>query len=247
MTALDPQRPVGQFVTERMDLARLFDRLGIDYCCGGRKPLAEACAEKGLDVRQVLLEIEESAARPADTPPHDWSMDSMSNLIDHIILVHHEPLRTELDRLAFLLGKVVEAHGQRHPELLTVRDIFGEFKSDLILHMLKEEKILFPMIKHLETAQTMPVFPFESVLNPVLVMEHEHSEAGGALERMRELTGGFRPPEDACVSYSALLAGLAEMEADLHRHVHKENNILFPRARRVEAALLVEADESASV
>lgn len=246
MIALDPQRPVGQYVSDRLDLARLFDRLGIDYCCGGGRPLAEACTQQGLDVQDVLREIESGLAQPPDARAIDWSKAAMSDLIDHIIRVHHEPLRAELDRLAGLLEKVLKAHGARHPELAQLQEVFLEFESDLTLHMLKEEKVLFPMIKRLETVQVVPTFPFESVHNPALVMEHEHREAGDALERMRQLTSGFRAPDDACVSFRALLAGLAEMEADLHRHVHKENNILFPRARRAEAALLVEADELAN-
>jgi regulator of cell morphogenesis and NO signaling len=237
MTSLAPETSVGQMVRERPGLASLFDRLGIDYCCGGRTSLAQACAEKGLDVDEVLLALPSSDLEDASADRPEEDEMTLGELADQIVAIHHTYLHQELPRLAGLLAKVADAHAANHPELRVLRDVFADLKDELEFHMLKEEKILFPLIKQLETAARMPGFPCDSLNNPILVMEHEHASAGSALERMRALTGGYNPPRDACPTYLALLQGLAELETDLHHHIHKENNILFPQARALEDAL----------
>jgi regulator of cell morphogenesis and NO signaling len=166
----------------------------------------------------------------------------MSALAEHIVAVHHGYLRRELPRLADLLDQVTRAHGERHPELHAVRGVFTSLKEELEMHMLKEEKVLFPAVKQLKTAARLPNFHCGSVGNPIRVMEHEHRDAGNAPARLRELTGGYTAPTDSCQTYRALLAGLADLEGDLHRHIHEENEILFPRALATEAALFGEAE-----
>jgi regulator of cell morphogenesis and NO signaling len=243
MTIPTPETPVGLLVTERPGRARLFERLGIDYCCHGRDTLGHACAAKGLDVADVLrtLSGEGPEGAGAENEEFDAAAATMSALADHIVAVHHIYLRRALPWLAGLLDKVVAAHGERHPELHAVREVFRRLREELEMHMLKEEKVLFPIIRQLETATTLPSLHCGTVHNPVVVMEHEHRDAGAALERLRALTHGYSAPPDACPTYRALLSELAALELDLHRHIHKENEILFSRAMAAEAALAGDA------
>lgn len=236
MTTLDEKVTVGELVRERPARARVFERLGIDYCCGGKMPLERACRAGGLDLARVLRELAEEDARP-EVDPVDWSTTTMGALADHIEATHHAFLRRELPRLEHLAEKVTAAHADRHPELREVRAVLSGLKVEMESHMLKEERVLFPMVRLLDGATAPPQFPCGSVAYPIAAMEHEHDDAGAALARLRSLTGGYTPPADACNSYHALLDGLADLEADLHLHVHKENNILFPRACDAEAAL----------
>ncbi len=229
MSDLDLTTPVGQYVVERPTRARVFERLGIDYCCGGREPLGRACKKRGLDPRVVVEALEREDAKPSAAEERDWSRASLAELANHIETEHHSYLREELPRLSSMIAKLVEVHGRRHPELLRCRDVFDSLRRELEPHMTREEQVLFPMIRDPEASPTLPDFHCGSLRNPIRVMEHEHDGAALALSRLRELTGDYTPPEDACNTYRATLAGLAELEADLHRHIHKENNILFPR------------------
>jgi regulator of cell morphogenesis and NO signaling len=234
---LDPNTRVGDLVAARPGRARVFERLGIDYCCGGKTPLARACREKGADVVDVLRQIAASDAENLDEDQIDWNQVRLGELADHIVSEHHGYLRRELPRLAGLMEKLIAAHGARHPELTEVRDTVLSLKAELDSHMLKEERVLFPIIKELESATALPSFHCGSVANPIGVMMHEHEYTGAALARLRSLTGGYQAPADGCETYRLALAGLAALEADLHRHIHKENEILFPRARAAEATL----------
>lgn len=234
MIRADTHATVGQLVAQRPARARVFERYGIDYCCGGQTPLETACAAKGLDADQLLHELDALEAGAAEET--DWTSATMGELIDHIVGTHHAYLQGQLPRLLAMAGKVVDVHGERHPELDEVRTVFEELAGELTSHLAKEEQILFPMIKELETAASAPCFHCGTVKNPIRVMEHEHDQAGHALARLRRLTNDYTPPTDACNTYRTLLAGLAELEADLHQHIHKENNILFPRAAAAETA-----------
>jgi regulator of cell morphogenesis and NO signaling len=237
MNFLDVHSNVGQLVRDRPARARVFERLGIDYCCGGKRPLDEVCRDRGLDLDRVLDELAGEDGRALAAEPVDWSAAPMSELADHIEATHHAYLRRELPRLDGLMEKVVAAHAARHAELWDLLAVFRGLKRELESHMLKEELVLFPMVRQLQQATERPRFHCGSVANPIAVMEHEHDSAGVALARLRALTGGYAAPADACHTYRALLDGLAELEADLHLHIHKENNILFPRAHEAEAAL----------
>jgi regulator of cell morphogenesis and NO signaling len=187
------------------------------------------------DVQQRLSECDE---RPATAEAEaDWTAAPLANLINHIVGIHHRYLRSELPRLQRLFERVVAAHAASHPELAEAQQVFAALHQELDSHMWKEEHVLFPWVVMLESRDTMQNHPCGSVNNPIRVMEHEHRDAAEALERLRQLTSDYQAPRDACPTYQALLAGLLELEHDLHRHIHKENNILFPRAAALEAAL----------
>jgi regulator of cell morphogenesis and NO signaling len=188
-----------------------------------------------LDAGRVLNELDQAPAVGADSVC-DWSSAPLADLCDHIERTHHAFLREQLPRLGGWIDRVVAAHADRHPELADVRRAFHELRAELEPHMFKEEHILFPAIRALERAACPLAFPFGSVSNPIGVMEGEHDRAGALLARLREPAHGYQVPDDACGTYRALLDGLRRLEADLHVHIHKENNILFPRAAELESA-----------
>lgn len=228
MTSLSPETTVAQLVTTQPGRAKIFEQLGIDYCCGGDRSLAEACRSHDLDPDTVVRMLDATAhTGPSDDT--DWTSASLGELIDHITSTHHEYLRRELPRLEPLLMRVTEAHGEEVPWLDPVLEIFQTLKVDLETHMMSEEERVFPSIRALESDSD----PTESSLDRqgIEKMIDEHDDTGTALDRLRELTNGFTPPENACPKFQAAMDGLQKLETDLHQHVHKENNILFPRAR----------------
>ena len=238
MNKLEIQTTVGQMVVERPQRSRVFDRLHIDYCCGGKRTLEQACARRGLDLKEVLAKLEafdaEAEAQPDAVRPADLTM---TELADDIERTHHSYLREELPRLGGLVKKVSAVHGQAHPWLTGLPSVYAALVAELEPHMLKEEQILFPMIRELDQATTAPSFHCGSVGTPIRVMEMEHQNAGDALDRIREMTTDYEIPEDACNSFRAMLSGLEHLAADLHLHIHKENEILFPKASEMEAKL----------
>ncbi|MBX6311730.1 MAG: iron-sulfur cluster repair di-iron protein [Isosphaeraceae bacterium] len=238
---LDPNRTIGQLVAERPSRARVFERFGIDYCCGGQVPLARACAAKGLSVAAVLREIEANDLQVATSETVDWVPETLGRLIDFIVATHHAYLRRELPRLTVLIDKVAAAHGGRHPELNELRSVFASLREGLEAHLAEEEQVAFPLIKQLEAARAISGSPPIGLADSLRDMEREHDEVGAALARLRTLTGGYAPPADACNTFRAMLNGLAELETDLHYHVHRENNILFPGAKSAEAEMLAGA------
>jgi regulator of cell morphogenesis and NO signaling len=233
---LSAEKTVSDLVFERPSRSRVFEELGIDYCCGGGVSLAEACAGAGLDPGEVIAELERREAGQEEDGAGLTSM-GLGELVDHIVETHHAYLREELPRLSFLVNKVANAHGGAHPELLELREVFEGLRAELEEHTEKEERMLFPACRELEGAGSMPPLPFGTVKNPIAAMMAEHVEAGEGLGRIRELTRGYAVPEDACNTYRAMLDGLAELERDTHYHVFKENSILFPRAAAAEAVL----------
>ena len=237
MTEVDSSSPVAQWVAEYPQTARVFEQHQIDYCCGGGIALADACDKKGLDAKGVVAELTEVIADRQIEPQDNWLEAPLKELCDHIVETHHAFLRAELPRLTGIVDKVVNAHSSKFPELVDLQRVFAELRAELEPHMFKEEQILFPAIRQLEHADTLPQFPFGSVGNPIRMMEHEHDAAGGGLARIRELTGGFKPPAEACNTYLVMLDSLRGLEADLHQHIHKENFILFPRAQKLETSL----------
>ena len=238
---VDPKRPVADFVVENPGAARVFERFQIDYCCGGRRSLAEACSRASAPVFEVARELENCVARAHSSANTNHADGSLTDLARHIVERHHVYLRRELPRLSGLLSKVVAAHANAHGELHEIARVFAALETELLSHMLKEERVLFPIVASLEKAAASgsprPTFHCGGVENPISVMEDEHRSAGDALARLRWLTSDFQPPDDACPTYVALLAGLAELESDLHEHIHLENNILFPRAAALESRL----------
>jgi regulator of cell morphogenesis and NO signaling len=235
MPTIQAETHVSDLVVEEPARARVFERFGIDYCCGGRTPLASACAERGLDVEEVIAALEDPG--PAGADDVDWSAVPVADLCAHIVDHHHAYLRAELPALRLLVEKVARAHGDGHPELAEVQATFQAVAGELEQHMAKEEQILFPACTALERGHAAG-FSFGSLESPIAVMEHEHDEVAEGLSRLRELTGGYVHPHGACTSYRAMLDRLAALEADTHRHVHEENNILFPRAIALEASVV---------
>jgi regulator of cell morphogenesis and NO signaling len=231
-------KTVGELVAERFERARVFERFGIDYCCGGRKSLVEACTRAKLELDDIVAALivsdEANGAAGAKT---DWSGLSMSELVDDIVGTHHAYLRETLPRIEQITQKVAEAHGARHPETIEIMHVFAALEAELFDHMMKEEEVLFPWIKQADAGEAAP-FHCGSVVAPISMMEHEHDHAGRALERLNKLTNGYQPPEDACATWTVMLQELARLEADMHVHIHKENNILFPRALRTEREIV---------
>jgi regulator of cell morphogenesis and NO signaling len=227
---------VGQLATERPGRARVFEAFGIDYCCGGKMPLSQAIREKGLDQNTVLRVLETFDDQTPQTE-RDWSTASLTELADHIEQTHHAYLKSELPRIEFLVNKVASRHGDHMPTLVELAKVFNLFKADLELHMHKEEGVLFPICRRMETSQSLQRSHCGSIQTPIAVMIREHDDAGEAMARMRKLTNDYTPPADACNTYRATFDALREIEQDMHRHVHKENSILFPKAAELEAKL----------
>jgi len=235
MTDLTIHSSVCDWAAQLPAAIAVLEARGIDYCCHGDVPLAAACQAVGVMPERLLDEFQQ-AAKAGRVEDRDWSSAPLGALCDDIERTHHAFLREQLPRLAGLIDKVIAAHAERHPELHAVRSTFRELRHELEPHLLKEERLLFPAIRALEDGPSPPAFPFGSLRNPMGVMEDEHERAGDALSRLRKLTGGYQTPPNACPTYSALFDGLRELESDLHRHIHKENNLLFPRAAKLEAS-----------
>lgn len=226
-------RPVGQLVAEKPARSRVFERWGIDYCCGGKKTLFETCEIRAIDSNDIVRDLENSDSDSAsETAALDLRAVPLGQLCDHIVKTHHGYLREALPRLSMLIEKVADRHGSNDRRLIDLKNLFARFRADMTSHMAKEEHILFPMIEALENDTSD-----RGIEYPIRAMLAEHDNAGADVAEMRSLTNGFSPTPEACNTYRAMLHGLAELETDLHQHVHKENNILFPRAIEKEASL----------
>lgn len=243
---INTQETVGQIALNVSGAQRIFEQFGIDYCCGGQQTLAEACQQRSVPLDRVLDSLVEAEAwqQLAGTAP-DWQQESLTGLQQFIVETHHEFTRQELARLEKLFAKVSAAHGSRHPELMRLQALFLELKEELLPHMLKEEQVLFPYVARLEEAaqagQPAPPAFFGTVNHPVRMMMSEHDAAGDLLKALRQTAGDYVVPADACPSFRALYQALPALEADLHQHIHLENNLHFPRAVELEARIAPEA------
>jgi len=227
------ETPVGEIVAGDFRTAAVFNEYGIDFCCGGRRTLADVCQEQSLDADAVVKAIDQACGQPGSSPRFtEWEPEA---LIGYIVGNHHAYVRRALPSLIANARKVASVHGERHPELHEVAQLTDEVAAEMTSHMMKEEHMLFPFIEALAASARegypAPDAPFGSIENPLRMMEQEHESAGSALARMRELTGGFTVPDDGCTTYRVCLQELEAFEADLHAHVHLENNVLFPKAR----------------
>ncbi len=231
---LTATKTVGEIAAEVPGTTREFEKLGIDYCCGGNRTLGEACADANISVDDVLARLEKSLSTTPPGGTEDWQNRPLSDLIDHITSTHHVFVREESPRIAALAAKVLGVHGKNHPELLQVQAIFSALAEELRVHLMKEEQILFPYVLLMEEStlagEPAPPAMFGTVMNPVRMMMQEHDGAGEALRSLRSVTRDYSLPEDACISYRTLYDALQGFEADLHQHIHLENNILFPRS-----------------
>ncbi len=232
---------IGELVTEDFRKAEVFSKYGLDFCCGGAKSLKEACEEKGIDEKEVataLTEVE-SQAKSRQQDFNSWDLDF---LVDYILNIHHKYVKGSVTMLYDVSGKVANVHGENHPEVIKIAGLFETIARELDTHIQKEETVLFPYIKRLAVAKrentAMEPASFGSVENLIRTMESEHVAVGGSMDEINRLSNGYVTPEDACSSYRALYAKLDEFEQDLHRHIHLENNILFPKAIQLEKELL---------
>ncbi|MCC6865227.1 MAG: iron-sulfur cluster repair di-iron protein [Ignavibacteria bacterium] len=233
---IQKETKIGDVVSQNFHTARVFESYGLDFCCGGKKTIENACIEKGVDAEKLIDElVNANASNPTQTHFEKWEADF---LVDYIINNHHSYVNNSISTIEHHLQKVVNAHGERHPELANISIVFNDLKDELLEHMAKEERMLFPYIKKLSFAKKnnieIPAAPFGSVSNPLKVMEHEHDGAGIMLDTINTLSDGYNPPNDACGTYRVLYGELKEFEADLHIHIHLENNILFPKAIELE-------------
>jgi regulator of cell morphogenesis and NO signaling len=233
---LATDKTVRELAVEVPSATRVFEKVGIDYCCGGWRSLADACAIAGVTIEEVQLEL--TTASHAQWEEPNFHTATLEELINHVVGKHHSFTRLEIARLTALLEKVCLAHGENHPELFRINVLFRELGVDLEIHMTKEERVLFPYVIRTEAAtkQHVPLFrpPFGTVANPVRMMMLEHDRAGEMVKEIRALSSDYVTPADACLSYQTLYSALEALEKDLHQHIHLENNILFPRAVAME-------------
>lgn len=228
MKKIDVNKTVGELVKESPARGKVFEKYYIDYCCGGKLPLREVCETKQLDIDRLIAELTSVAERPSEKALTDLSL---KELVEDIINTHHQYLREELPRIDELLKKVINRHGEKHPELEAIGKVFYEICHEIAPHLEKEEQVLFPMILRIDNHTEGNGF---SVSAPISCMEAEHQHLGDYLKKMRELTSDFTPPSMACNSFRVLYSRLDELEKDIHVHIHKENNLLFPKAISAE-------------
>ncbi len=230
------ENTIGEVVAQNFHTAKIFEDFGLDFCCGGKKTINDACREKGINPDTLLTNLA-SIGRPNVTAAHydKWELDFLA---DYIVTNHHAYVLSEITTIEHHLDKVMSKHGEKHPEIFKINALFSELKEELLTHMQKEEKMLFPYVKKMLFAQMnsldFPFSPFGSVASPIAVMEHEHDNAGALMHEINLVSGAYTPPDDACTTFRLLYSELAEFEEDLHTHIHLENNILFPKAIALE-------------
>ena len=222
---LTPANSVGQWAASSPAAARTLADIGLDICCGGKRALLDACREKNMDPSDVVQKVcAAQNARQADGES-DPALMPLAELTQHIVDTHHAYLRQALPRIEYWIEKMVKAHGDKNPSFSEMLEVFKGLHIEMQTHMNKEENILIPMAAAMECG----IRPAMNLMYPVACMEQDHQEAGLALARIKELTRSFSAPPNACTTWRAAYSALAELDADMHRHVHKENNVLFPR------------------
>jgi regulator of cell morphogenesis and NO signaling len=239
MSIIDVNTSLASIVRAHPGVVRELERHGFDYCCHGDRTVADACRAADLEPAGVLAELE-AAARTGT--PEAWATMSPIELVDHIEAVHHRYLWDELPRLSKLTEKVLTVHGARHPELAAVARSLAAIRADLEPHLAKEEQVLFPMIRALSTASSAPQFHCRRITYPISTMMREHEQTGELFTRLHVETDGYRTPADGCASYRALYDAFAQLEADTHLHISKENNFLFPAVVELEPRVVDAAD-----
>jgi regulator of cell morphogenesis and NO signaling len=234
------EKTLAEIVTDNIRSAVIFEEFGLDFCCNGNRSLKSACVEKNVDVQKIVNELSSiSVNENGSLNVNDWQLDF---LVDYIINNHHQYVRRMIPVISLHADKVASVHGTNHPETLKIADLFLAVREELEGHMMKEERILFLQIKQMVLTQKensqffLPTFG--TIQNPIKMMELEHTNAGDAMHQIRELSNNYTHPEDACNTFKALYSELKEFEEDLHKHIHLENNILFPKSIELERALL---------
>lgn len=232
---------VGVLVAQDYRTASVFKQNGIDFCCNGNRSIEEACSQKQKDAGDLIQRLEEVTAQNTDASSVDFNSWPLDLLADYIEKKHHRYIERKIQEINPFLNKVVTVHSDRHPELIEIEKLFIESAGELTTHMKKEELMLFPFIRKMVTAQqsgTVAHAPFGTVQNPIQMMMHEHNTEGERFRKIAELTCDYTSPQDACNTYRVTYALLKEFEDDLHRHIHLENNILFPKAIELEQTLV---------
>lgn len=229
---LDVTTTLAEVVDTWPELARELERRGLDYCCGGQRTLGDACVASGLDPARTVAEL--ASVAPTSSVPAAWASMSADALVDHLESVHHRYLWDELPRITALVEKIVAVHGSRHPELAGISSTFAAIRADLEPHLVKEERVLFPLIREAVAPSPRSEAPVGSLRAPISVMLREHDEVGELLASLRRSTDGYRVPADGCATYTACFAAMEQLEVDTHLHIHKENNVLFPLVERLE-------------
>lgn len=237
---VDNNTKIKEVITQNIKTAKIFEEYNLDFCCGAKKTIVKACSEKGLDPNKLIIELNNLINNENDgTHYNDWDLNF---LIDYIRNNHHSYVRSSIVSIDHHFSKVVNKHGDMFPQVLKAVKIFDEIKLDLLSHMDKEEKMLFPYIKKMifaaENDVELQIPPFGSIKNPINVMEEEHQSAGDEMSDLRQVTNGFTPPDNVCNTFKLLYNELHDFEKDLHIHVHLENNILFPKAIELEEKLM---------
>ena len=226
------QQSIASLVMENPQIVQVLEKYSIDFCCRGKGNLADACKEKSIDLSKVLREIE-AVQKPDTNKTMPFVEMTQEQLVNHIIVKHHYYVKQAMPAILDRLGKIVKKHGEQFANILEVKELFETIKSEMDPHMQKEELILFPRIiqkeKELESNQH-PSFPENYISGPISMMAMEHEIAGDIMFEIRSLTNKYKIPPGACTTFRVCMAELKEFEDDLHKHVHLENNILFPRA-----------------
>ena len=227
---------LGTIVADDYRSAKVFSSFGLDFCCGGKTSIADACSKKNIEAKDVINGVVDACKDVTDTSLASFANWKLSAQIDYIIERHHSYVLGQVPQLKAYLHKVANVHGENHPELIEVFNIFNDVSDELMSHMNKEEVMLFPKIKSNEALTPLENSP--SVSHMVAAMESEHTHAGGEFEQLSALTNNFTPPEDACTTYRVAFTMLKAFEEDLHMHIHLENNVLFPQAMEVEQKMI---------
>ena len=226
-------KSLAQIVKEDHRAATVFEKYHLDFCCKGKRSLQQACAESQLPAEELIAALNNTVKPDSYSVHLNYNLLSLAQLVDYIVATHHNYVKQEMPQIQSYLDRVASKHGDRHPEMRKVAEIFAAVKEEMEEHMQKEEKILFPRIKQAEKESGDPDkmrLNVSYLQAPIFMMEEEHDHAGAALAEIRELTNNYDPPADACTTYRLCYAALQAFEADLHQHVHLENNILFPKA-----------------
>ncbi len=234
MSELSEKNTINEWVEDEISRTNIFQELEIDFCCGGHQTLQDACQEKGLDPKDVVQRLKETGGEELAERITDWTTVSPKELVDHLESTHHVYIKEAIPTLNELIEKVVQAHGERHPELIQLQQVTTEMFSHLESHLLKEERILFPMIRNAGLEVPAGEFHCSNFQGPILVMKGEHDQANRSLDVIRKITDNYKVPADGCATYALMLERIKEFEMDLHVHVHKENHILFPSVLDVE-------------
>ncbi|MDZ4795955.1 MAG: iron-sulfur cluster repair di-iron protein [Bacteroidota bacterium] len=229
-------KSLAQIVSNNHRAAKVFEKYHLDFCCKGKRSLQEACTEKELKIEEVITELQRTEQVNSSSSDVDYNRLSLAQLSEYIVLIHHSFVKKESPAILGYLQKVASKHGDLHPEMIKVLQLFTTLKEDMEQHMQKEELVLFPRIKEVEKIMTEGkeiIINYSYLFSPIDMMEQEHDHAGSMLAEIRQLTNNFTPPADACTTYRLSYTSLEAFELDLHRHVHLENNILFPRALKL--------------